>query len=281
MAVDFNLFLPLFFWICFSLQIHRSFFGLCLHLFRFRCLAASRRNGRVWVAAGWSPIRLVATAVGFCCRCPAAEGEAGLCAQRRRKGRPAGRGWEKCSGRLLWVLFENGGCRCGAALDYGEAGSARRGWAAAGRERRLRGAGFVLMRGRWDSVWGCWRRWEKEVVSGGWFRRMGCWVGRVEGNQELLGERRWDAPGECGDLKWRGGSLALWSWERQSQGPRGTAACVSKDLKSGRLRSFNLKGSTAAPGERKRVFRVRVFCVFFSQCVKLPPFWVCWGDRYL
>ena len=92
MTVDFNLFLPLFFWICFSLQIHRSFFGLCLHLFRFRCLAASRRKGRVWVAAGWSPIRLVATAVGFCCRCPAAEGEAGLCAQRRRKGRPAGRG---------------------------------------------------------------------------------------------------------------------------------------------------------------------------------------------
>jgi len=92
MAVDFNLFLPLFFRICFSLQIRRSFFGLCLHLLRFRCLAASRRNGRVWVAAGWSPIRLVAAAVGFCCRCPAAEGEAGLCAQKRRKGRPAGRG---------------------------------------------------------------------------------------------------------------------------------------------------------------------------------------------
>jgi hypothetical protein len=33
-----------------------------------------------------------------------------------------------------------------------------------------------------------------------------------------------------------GGSLALWSWERQSQGPWGTAAYVSKDLKSGRLR---------------------------------------------
>ena len=154
MAVDFNLFSSFVFRICFSLQIRRSFFGLCLHLLRFRCLAASRRNGRVWVAAGWSPIWLVAAAVGFCCRCPAVEGEAGLCAQRRRKGRPAGRGWEKCSGRLL---FENGGCRCGAALDYGEAGSAMRGWAVAGRERRLRGAGFVLMRGRWDSVWGCWR----------------------------------------------------------------------------------------------------------------------------
>ena len=92
MAVDFNLFSSFVFRICFSLQIRRSFFGLCLHLLRFRCLAASRRNGRVWVAAGWSPIWLVAAAVGFCCRCPTAEGEAGLCAQRRRKGRPAGRG---------------------------------------------------------------------------------------------------------------------------------------------------------------------------------------------
>jgi hypothetical protein len=43
-----------------------------------------------------------------------------------------------------------------------------------------------------------------------------------------------------------------------------------KISKVGGCGSFNLRGSTAAPGERKRVFRVRVFCVFFSQCAKLP-----------
>jgi hypothetical protein len=127
MAVDFNLFLPLFFWICFSLQIHRSFFGLCLHLLRFRCLAASRRNGRVWVAAGWSPIRLVATALAFaavvrlrremlvCVR--RGGGREDLLAEAERN---VVAGCCGCCSRM-------GGCRCGAALDYGEAGSARRG----------------------------------------------------------------------------------------------------------------------------------------------------------
>jgi len=46
----------------------------------------------------------------------------------------------------------------------------------------LRGAGFVLMRGRWDGVWGYWRRWEKTVIEGR------CWCCRLAGGDEGAGE---------------------------------------------------------------------------------------------
>jgi hypothetical protein len=67
-----------------------------------------------------------------------------------------------------------------------------------GRKRRLRGAGFVLLRGRWDSVWGYYR----EGIMG----LLPAAVGKKKIKREglcVIGwkrERRW---GNNVEVEWR------------------------------------------------------------------------------
>jgi hypothetical protein len=126
MAVDFNLFLPLFFGFA---SPFRSADPSLVYVFIFFASGVWRLPGGTAVygllldglQSGWWQRRLAfAAAVRLrrerlvCVR--RGGGREDLLAEAERNV-VAG-----CCG-----LFENGGCRCGAALDYGEAGSARRG----------------------------------------------------------------------------------------------------------------------------------------------------------
>jgi hypothetical protein len=112
-------------------------------------------------------------------------------------------------------------------------------------------------------------------MAGGWKGKGSLYAGKWGDDWLASGKERGRKPraagremvrwpwGECGDLKWRGGGPWLSGYGRaKAKDLRGTTAVFQKISKVGGCDSFGLIGSTVALGERRRVFRVRVF-VFF------------------